>query len=125
MLNFVPKDAVSKQLLKSIPRKFVAWLENMGHDQIDEGEFGDLVWRVDLDKSWITILSREITVSWSGSPESPSWIAGSDPAFENIVDNMDFFVSIEKSIYDELEKLQEQHDRLNATEFPIPNRPNE
>lgn len=122
MLNFVPKDSVSKQLLKSIPRKFVAWLENIGHDVIEEEEFGDLVWRLDLDKSWITILSREITVSWSGSPESPAWIAGSDPAFENIPDNMEFFVSVEKSIYDELEKMQEQYDHLNAKEFPIPNR---
>jgi hypothetical protein len=119
MLNFVPKDSISKQLLKSIPRKFVTWMENIDHDQINKGKFGDLEWRVDTDKSWVTVLSRDITVRWSGSHNNPSWIAGSDPAFENIVDNLDFFVSVEKSIYDELEKLQEHYISLNATEIPI------
>lgn len=118
MFSFVAKDGVSRQLLKSVPRKFIAWLDNIGFPTYGNDSFGDIVWSLDLEKSWVKVKSSDITISWTGSASSPNWVAGSDPRFESIIDNMDFFVSVEKSIYDELEKLQQQRESISSQPEP-------
>lgn len=123
MLNFTPRDSLSKELLKSIPKKHYMWLANIGYPLYGNGECDGLTWSYDTDISWIKIHSSGIVISWTGAPDNPKWIAGSDSRFENIIDNIAFFVSVEKSIYDELEKLQILRDQLNSTPEPEVDRP--
>ncbi len=116
MLHFAPKDNLSKQLLKTIPKKVVAWLDNLGISTHGDSQFGDLRWSFDIERSHIKLISPDISISWTGPADSPNWIAGSDQRFENLTENMDFFVHVEQSIYDVLEQLQlkMQEDALNA-----------
>lgn len=113
---FSPKDDLSAQLLKSIPRKVAAWLDNLDEDLSVPGDFGQLRWNFGTENGTIIYGEGEdsIQIWWTGAVVDPSEVVGSDKRFENIVDNLDFFVEVEKLIYGELEKLQEKLDEIET-----------
>ena len=119
-----PTDKFSIELLKSVPKKVFAWLENLGEDLSRAGQHGLLKWNFDTDAGTIIYFDEEqddyVQLWFTGSTVDPKTICGSDPRFIDIRNNLAFFAEAEKKIYSELELMQEEYDKPQEYEFPKP-----
>jgi hypothetical protein len=114
---FEPKNDLSKELLRSIPRKVNAWLENLKQPITGPGELGPLRWNFGPDSGSIIYedvdgMESYAQIIWHGPVNNIETIYGSDERFEDLTQDLSFFTTLEKNIYDELEKLQRSLVRL-------------
>lgn len=113
--TFFPRDPVSEELLKSIPKKVYYWLEGLGTDMREPGLYHGLKWHFTEDTSSICFGDHDaeeiLTLWWEGTVDNPTNLCGSDARLEHIIDNMDFFTQLEEDIYSELELFEEERDR--------------
>lgn len=110
---FLPKDAISANLLKSIPRKIFHWLIRIGDDPLEGGKFESLTWNFSETGGSLVFDSApsRITISWFGNVDDITDIRGSDKRFCDITNNLEWFVGLENSIYVQLEKLEKNHEQ--------------
>lgn len=113
MTHYAPKDAFSKELLFSIPKKVTAWLENM--NQPEKGEHGNIKWDYTPDCGIITYTDslRHDEIVWSVENES---IVVNDMRGEDLTTNLLYLTTLERLIYGEVEKIQNE---LFEHESPI------
>lgn len=106
---FKPKDDLSKKLLISIPKKLAALFDRMNLKQDHDYVCESVSWHVSKKMGWVkftvTGFDEDFMIEWTGNYLNPKTISGSDQRFEYLTDNLDFFVSVERAIYDALEKL--------------------
>lgn len=105
MMNcFSPNDDLSFSLLKSIPRKAFHWLNRLEQDLAEPGSYNCLSWNfsVDCGKLSYADQSTSFSVSWVGNVDNPDEVQSSDDRACDIGNNLDWFTTIEKLIYDEL-----------------------
>jgi len=115
--SFSPRDDFSKALLKSIPTKVTAWLRNLGLLKTQKGCAGDLSWRIrnNNGKSFIQINGTRI--EWIGPIGDIDFVYTNQGWADDISKNMDHFVALEKSIYDEIQKLDDAF--YEAQKIPV------
>lgn len=114
---FEPKNDLSAELLRSIPRKVNAWLENLKQPIMGPGEIGPLKWNFTSEGGSIIYddvdgMESFAQIMWVGPLDKIEHVYGSDERFEDLTQDLAFFTALEKNIYDELEKLQRQLTRL-------------
>lgn len=110
--TYIPTDALSEELLKSVPSKVYTWLDNLA-TVIDReiGEHGALKWDFSSETGTIQYGQPDadelyVQFWWEGEPTDAENIRTSTSNLEDVSRNMDFFVRVEESIYGELESLQ-------------------
>jgi hypothetical protein len=67
-------------------------------------------WYVSPKNGWVTFTLPDagdeiFKIEWTGHYLKPRTIQGSDKRFEHLADNLEFLVSVERAIYNKLEKL--------------------
>jgi len=128
---FYPKDEFSKTMLSSIVTKVSKWLQNMNEDST--GTYGELQWNYTPDGGTIIYANeskdRFIQIWWDVDPlsldtNSSVSICGSDKRFEDVTNNLEFFIAVEHAIYSELEKLQKEiSDNSGSERFILKDTP--
>ena len=116
MNYFIPQDHLSETLLKSIPRKIFHWLSRLEIQFDTPGNFKKLSWDIIPDAGSLEFIFQDskITISWFGESD----IRGSDKRFCNLSQHLDWFMLLEKEIYDTLEEYEKY---LTTSDFnPIP-----
>jgi hypothetical protein len=113
---YAPKDTVSEELLKSIPKKVYFWVQSLVDDIEQRDCFGNLTWHFNDETSTIILGDQDdsenyVQIWWEGDAYNPINLCGSDERFEHIIDNMDFFSQLEENIYAELEDFEEELDK--------------
>jgi hypothetical protein len=107
---FKPKDDLSKQLMRSIPKKMAALFDRMNLKQNVDYSSEFISWFVSPKNGWVTFNLPDsgdelFKIEWTGNYLKPRNIQGSDKRFEHLADNLEFLVAVERSIYNNLEKL--------------------
>jgi hypothetical protein len=111
-IGWKPQDDLSLQLLNSIPKKVFSILDNLGEQVIGPGSAGQLRWNFDLSTGTIIYGNEDdktfFQIWWTGDPVHPTDIRGSDQRFRFLAHDLEFFIQIERCVYEEMEKLQEE-----------------
>jgi hypothetical protein len=119
MNYFSPHDDLSQTLLKSIPKKVFYWLNNLGEDLSQEGQYGPLKWNFSPECGEITHYDINddsmISISWVGSTLEIQEIQGNDPRFCEIINHLEWFTRVEQLVYGTLEDLSS--NSLSSTDF--------
>lgn len=103
---YAPETQLGQQLLASIPKKLVAWLNFLAVDITKPGRYGHLTWDFgNLDDMSIT-LHGEYFFEITDIKHTPSGTECSDPRVINIEQNLNWFVQLEHDIYQEMSKLE-------------------
>lgn len=107
---FKPKDDLSKQLMRSIPKKMAALFDRMNLKQNTDYSSEFISWFVSPKYGWVTFTLPDagdeiFKIEWTGHYLKPRNIQGTDKRFEHLTDNLEFLVSVERAIYSKLEKL--------------------
>lgn len=117
--SFKPRDDFSKALLLSIPNKATAWLRNLQLLKRQNGSLGPLSWRIrnnDL-KSFIQI--NDTRIEWLGSIGDVYYVTVNEAWVDDLAMNMDKFIALEKSIYNEIQKYEDKILEDQKIEVPI------
>lgn len=120
-IKFYPKDDFSNEMLRTIPVKIAAWLKNCDIEAT-RGRCGDLYWNFEPLRGTIllgpspSVTSNDghIQIFWEMTDEKPVF-SGSDPRFQDLRENLDFFVAFETSVYKELETYLIPNDDTNIS----------
>lgn len=107
-LPFSPKTELSRSLLSSIPKKIFLCLENLQQDQSRPFTYGPFVWINAGDHGLLSHVSVDeiIQIAWTGEVSNIETVCASDERFETIEQHLEWFTSVEKRIYDELERFE-------------------
>lgn len=118
--SFNPRDDFSKTLLLSIPNKVTAWLRNLGMLKKQKGSYGPLSWRIRNSDSKSFIQIGDNRIEWLGAIGDVYFVNINQSWADDIAKNMDKFVALEKQIYDEIQKAEDEI--LEAQKIELPNR---
>jgi hypothetical protein len=120
--QYLPTDTFTIELLATIPKKVALYLAQMKILASKEFKSRDLSWKIEKHAGWIQHDGRFDTfrLSWTGPSIAAEDIRCSDARVMEEPLNLDFFISIERLIYDELERLleDEQQNRTKPNEKP-------
>lgn len=110
-MMYTPSKDLDKTLLASIPTKVFKWLNLIGVDTTKMGEFENLEWDFNNDKNnFLRLSSKAIEFEWDGNIlENPPVFCNDEKALD-ISTNLEWFVDIEFSIYQRIEKLESLKD---------------
>lgn len=113
---YYPKDALSVELCYSIMNKTRTWLDNMEMLADASGAYGKLRWNFAETNSTIVYSDGiDFIQLWCDiEPVNGVTCCGTRPEFEHLGSDLTAFAAMEKKIYDELEKFQEEFYRTGA-----------
>jgi hypothetical protein len=117
--DFIPRDDFSKSILKSIPNKVTSWLLNLGMLKKQKGSAGNLTWRIRNNDGKSFLRIGDTLVEWLGGFGDVYYVSINQSWVGDIANNMDKFIALEKSIYDEIQKLEDAFYDDDQIEIPL------
>lgn len=114
MTHYAPINQLSKQLLHSIVKKVFLWVQYLGLDTAN-GSYEGLTWHFPMDGD--CYLDADLGngnvfhIEWDRNLVKPTKITGNHKNVLDIPNHLDWFVDIEKTIYDTMEKLAAEIDQ--------------
>lgn len=120
--TFKPRNDFSQNLLTSIPVKVSAWLRNLDMLKTQKGSLGPLSWRIRNNNGKSFIKIGDTHIQWQGPIGNIGFVQINQSWADDIAKNMDQFVALEKSIYDEIQKVEDALLEANKFEIEIPSR---
>lgn len=118
---YSPQSDISLNLLHSIPKKIMLWLQSVGVTS-NFGKIGHIFYNFPKDKnnSYVVIDTSdgEIRIEWKMDIHSTDGTVGSHVYFLDLENHLDWFVQLEKTVYDDLEMLNQLIDS-NSLNYKI------
>jgi hypothetical protein len=122
--GFTPTDSLSLQLLCSIPKKVHGWLVNLEDASAIEmgfGSYGKLRWNFSEEGATLIYRNEEsnefFQIWWVGHPSDINVCTASEPEVMFLADHLDYFINVERLIYNELEDYQAEKLAEYVTPF--------
>ncbi len=95
-------------MIITIPKKLKRWLQNMSLATYGTSEHGTLTYSMINDEGEIFCEApHRLSIFWEEPLDDDSDIYVTDERLCSVRDNLDFFVEVERQIYDELESLSD------------------